>query len=1604
MIRIIRLPFIGEERTRILVDNGYDIERIKNAAPEEIASLLHVSKYIAYLIIKAARELNVESVPDELISKETLCPKCGNVITELEYECGKCGYPIKDMDIEEYEKNISEYVDTYIKLSKSPRDIALWEKLQRIYEDLGNVEEALDVSLRIDLLKDQGFSPEDTHDEQYEMADVEGSSESISELPYITEKKVTKTKFKNGLVNGFGVKKSHFVSHRDRRPLVSLFIAAVIVMGVFTFLFFSSPPYSVDGNISEWGKVPSYHTFSSSISSLKMGEYGNYYYFAILGTLDISGGVDILIDSDGNPSTGYTYGLLGAEYRLHIYSDSGILKAILYHFESNDTLNWNGWTYDGGVRASGGPHGIELQVPKTIFTQNTVVEIINGDQNTYPIGLFKPLVIAHVALYGGAAENGTLLGKLYLNNTYFRKVDLQGIKLLNGGNAHSTKIDLYVNGSILGTAKLGEFVDFKHEVEVNRGLVVDLYYGGGGASGSTIVPYVTDVLGAGIRSVTTGDGFYVKVEPAKPVIDGVYADWSPYRNNDTSGDAMAPEDIVAYAKYVEERMTYFYLQTRGRIANGMLLPVYHGGPEDSDRDGIPDSEDPYPHDFNNDGIKDEDSYVVVNGNRVPDIDGDGVPDYPHGEDYWLNTTIPNSTEFPEEFRGRKVSIYIGPPRGAEPLYPYDYIEVYISGSDGFEMGGIKAEYLFRLYGVGGKISGFEFYKYDGNKFVRTNISFNLHDDLAKGWSRLEFRMPLSVGDRDVLYRIVSYGSLYEDIAHRPFRRSLAPPNGPIHVDFNERMAKLKNADRNIMIDPDSDDFAGYFAREIKNKYSSEVDLDILSRWISTLDLEKGVESTHVFTGKDFIDGDVSHFKEEDYAYQKMKELIKTRGLRPIYRVELLNETVFREEWENLTEDTKRWEILHWMHDLEKFRLDGPRYDNPYKLNWYDEKAIRSIEWLVYRLSMDINNWRLGFEIVKGIKSIDDAKIGPFLAVYPSKDARLTDWSTTRSRSGPTYTVTFQLVRWHSGTSDCNGDNDGYLKITLGSFVYNTAEVEDDDTWNAKIILTNSNNSGTTAYVRIENWEDDSGLCGGDDDFGSASFTYNIQTKTWSGSSSVPYVHTSGDDGSADDWFVIESDWDNEASLGVYGVGTGGDPNYGGWCINDPWDSPTLIKYYGGAHYWGIGIYVISFFAFYVPAGTQISVYLQPSNYNYDLYLYNTSGYRVAASTNGGTAQDSITYTADKSGFWYLGINATGGYSDWFQFWFTSGPDDKDYADISPVTGAGDTGYLIQSYGGVTYYDASDEWKFYIPPSWISGHGVIYFWMKPNPNANFNVELYDPEGNLKQSGNSGGTGQVDYVLYELQSGDPDGWWYVRVVPATATDYGNYSSFYWVGYVVDFHAQTDNQGTHTPMYRDNGVKVTYYTIGRQYEVYPSDEEYWHVYVDRGSSYQYASESNNSNDASGHRWISPNPPSGTINSGGSIVGHYYEQYYLTVVTSHDTGYSSGKYFGSDKSYSNPGSGWYDAGCTVTIHVDSPVTEGGTTYQFVSWSGSGTGSYSGSDNPASFVIQDVTTETANWNEVPEFSDLGYVSIVILGVFIFVFRAQRVEDGDKSKKISRYE
>jgi hypothetical protein len=145
--------------------------------------------------------------------------------------------------------------------------------------------------------------------------------------------------------------------------------------------------------------------------------------------------------------------------------------------------------------------------------------------------------------------------------------------------------------------------------------------------------------------------------------------------------------------------------------------------------------------------------------------------------------------------------------------------------------------------------------------------------------------------------------------------------------------------------------------------------------------------------------------------------------------------------------------------------------------------------------------------------------------------------------------------------------------------------------------------------------------------------------------------------------------------------------------------------------------------------------------------------------------------------------------------------------------------------------------------------------------------------------------------------------------------------------------------------DGVQYSYSQLPRSFtwDVGSSHSFSWSSPVSAGSGKQYVwvSTSGLSTARSGSITV----PSG----GGSVTASYKTQYYLTMQASPSGGGSV-----------TPSSGWYDSGTQVQISA-SPASN----YRFDHWTGSGTGSYSGTSNPATVTIGGPITETAYFVEI---------------------------------------
>ena len=135
---------------------------------------------------------------------------------------------------------------------------------------------------------------------------------------------------------------------------------------------------------------------------------------------------------------------------------------------------------------------------------------------------------------------------------------------------------------------------------------------------------------------------------------------------------------------------------------------------------------------------------------------------------------------------------------------------------------------------------------------------------------------------------------------------------------------------------------------------------------------------------------------------------------------------------------------------------------------------------------------------------------------------------------------------------------------------------------------------------------------------------------------------------------------------------------------------------------------------------------------------------------------------------------------------------------------------------------------------------------------------------------------------------------------------------------------------------------------------------AWVDEGNDFT-ASVTSPETVTSDHQWVCTGF---SIDGGASQIGTSYtfidvqaaygiefawkEQFYLTMLTNFGT--------------VSPASDWYDAGSLLSISATAPIAGAGEQYVWLGWTGSGLGGYTGTDNPASIVMNEPVTETAAW------------------------------------------
>ncbi len=230
-----------------------------------------------------------------------------------------------------------------------------------------------------------------------------------------------------------------------------------------------------------------------------------------------------------------------------------------------------------------------------------------------------------------------------------------------------------------------------------------------------------------------------KVKKPLPLIidsdhDGIPDEDEPGFEHDFDNDGV-PDDIDKdkdndFLLDYDCNGTDIWLVNEETGAKWYIGPTY---PKDSDHDGIPDEDEPgFEHDFNNDGIAD---------NETNDRDGDGVDDWPMGDDIWLENMDTGAV------------FYVGPSLSAPHIKTGEdrlwiFLDADKNNYTGYAvpMGRIGAEYLIEVKGRGGEITSSTLYRFNTSlPFPRSSWVWCFVADIpaAKDKTRIELQIDAS---------------------------------------------------------------------------------------------------------------------------------------------------------------------------------------------------------------------------------------------------------------------------------------------------------------------------------------------------------------------------------------------------------------------------------------------------------------------------------------------------------------------------------------------------------------------------------------------------------------------------------------------------------------------------------------------------------------------------------------------------------------------------------------------------------------------------------------------------------------------------------------------
>jgi KaiC/GvpD/RAD55 family RecA-like ATPase len=539
-----------------------------------------------------------------------------------------------------------------------------------------------------------------------------------------------------------------------------LYVIPLVVVGLLLMPLFMVPEYrgpsypiQIDGQFNDWATVAteamaSGTALNANIDVTRFGAVSNLgpfaFYVEVAGSALMGGGspgtmdtVRIFVDIDASASTGYRIDGLGADRLIEVSGhDGAVLSSTLWEFDSNrNQQDWNGWIKGTATPAAASGSRIEAEaewlagVPASVpivATVHTTAWDAQTDRGDFPLspGIGTLSIVSDPQLPDVLAGSSVSLLRLTLT-AHGQPVTISSVQVEIAGTAPANSVTslamtdgVTTLSQVVPTSRnvLFSFAPIQIAVDVPTSLSVvgDFASTTGQTFGVRLPSDHPFGVGAGVVALRENAGTrtlgYLGFVPSAPRVDGAFDEWTALSfdpMNDVGPRGNSDIDLGRYGAQRGGAYTFLYVDVAGRIFQGTPTPENprqappqgSQGPADTDRDGVPDTVDSFPQDFNNDGTSD----VQTNG----DYDGDGIVDYGFsgGTDFWLNTTIPNT--FPAPYAGRPVTLYIGPDN-RPPALGEDVIRIFldIDGStfSGYAIGGVGADRLVEIRGKDGDVT------------------------------------------------------------------------------------------------------------------------------------------------------------------------------------------------------------------------------------------------------------------------------------------------------------------------------------------------------------------------------------------------------------------------------------------------------------------------------------------------------------------------------------------------------------------------------------------------------------------------------------------------------------------------------------------------------------------------------------------------------------------------------------------------------------------------------------------------------------------------------------------------------------------------------------